>query len=129
MTAKEYISFDNDLDTCLTFEETGEWREELRGLACGAQFAKRVATEESDDDENADANEDEKHKQQLCTCSTIRGFDLVIEVFNDLVKFLSENGMVEVHVQNMLQVRSSLEAAKLTIKLIQTDLKQYFRPE
>ena len=45
MTAEEYISFDNDLDTCLTFDETGEWREELRRLACEAPLAKRVETE------------------------------------------------------------------------------------
>ena len=80
-------------------------------------------------DEDADANEDDNHEEQLFTRSTIIDFDLAMEVSNDLVQFLSENGMEDVHVQNMFQVRSALEAAKLKIKLIQTDLKQYFSPE
>ncbi len=30
MTSNEYLSADDDLSTCLTFEDTDQWREELR---------------------------------------------------------------------------------------------------
>lgn len=48
VSANEYLSVDDDLNMCYTFDCTGEGREELRALVCEAPLAKRIAGEESD---------------------------------------------------------------------------------
>ena len=54
MTTQEYVSVDDDLSTCFTFEDTEHWREELRSLVCEEcpSSPKRSAIEDSDSEDD-----------------------------------------------------------------------------
>ena len=54
MNTEEYLSADDDLNTCFTFEDAEQWREELRQLVCDVPSSKRAEiciSEESEDEE------------------------------------------------------------------------------
>ena len=116
MTAEEYLSADYDLNTCYTFDSTQpEWQGELRALVCEAPLAKKSATTESDDED--DSTEPEQSK--------INNFDDAITASKDLALFLNENGMEEL-AENLTEVVSALEAAKINKKTVQTNLLKFF---
>ena len=54
----EYVNADEELDTCLTFEDTDEWREELRSMVCD-EFESNASPIFQDDESEDAADEPE----------------------------------------------------------------------
>ncbi len=50
-TAHEYVNANDDLSTCLTFEHTDQWKEELRSMVCDEtpSLSKQIQSDDEDD--------------------------------------------------------------------------------
>ena len=86
-SASDYIDADEDLSTSLIFEDTPDWREELRTLACeeGQSASKKTRDEESND------NEDEIEPEM----SSITSHQVALCLSNDLLLFFTQNNEEE----------------------------------
>ena len=118
MTSNDYLTADDDLSTCVTFENSDQWREELRSMVCeedekGCPSPKRSALD-------SDVEDDPEPES-----SSIKGFEEGLALSNELLRFLTENGMEEAS-GYMFKIICELEAAKLFKKTKQTNILQYF---
>ena len=109
----EYINVDEDLSTSVTFENTDNWREELRSMACeeSPSVSKKTRVEESDD--SGDENEPEM--------SSITSYEEALRCSNDLLLFLMQNNEEEI-AGTMFDVITQLESAKLAVKMQQSNI-------
>ena len=78
-TANEYVNADDGLSTCLLFNETCHWREELRSMVCDEtpSLSKQIRVDEDSEDE--DEIEPER--------SSITSYDAALRISNDLQLF------------------------------------------
>ena len=95
-SASDYIDADKDLSTSLTFEDTPNWREKLRTLACeeGQSASKKTRDEESDDNENEIEPE-----------MSITSYQVALRLSNDLLLFFTQNNEEELAVQCHYSIR------------------------
>lgn len=126
ITADEYVDADDGLSTCLTFEDTNQWREELRSMVADetSSLSKQIRVEhsESEDDSDDDTEPD------MSTCS-ITSYQMALRVSNDLLHFLTQNEEEEV-AGAMFNVITLLESAQLkqAKRMKQSSILQYFKP-
>ena len=71
-TVNEYVNADEELDTCLTFEDTDEWREELRSMVCDESNVSPLFQ----DSESEDADESESDPEKSSITSFNRAITL-----------------------------------------------------
>ena len=116
-SANDYIDADEGLSTSLTFDDTHNWREEVRALACeeGRSASKQTRDEESDD------SEDEIEPE----VSSITSYQVALRLSNDLLLFFTQSNEEEL-AGAMFNVITQLESAKLAVKTKQTSILQYF---
>ena len=112
VTADEYITVEEDLTTCFTFDgaSEGNWRQNLRTAVvsdCGSA-AKRPALEL---DESSD-EEDEEDEE----VTSIQNYDTALTLAKDLQLFLVSKGE-EKAAEDQQKVISALEDAKLAAKV------------
>lgn len=107
-TAEKYITSEEDLTTCLTFDGASDanWRETLRTVVASdfASEAKRPALEQ---DESSDEEEE---------VTSIQSYDTALTLFKDLQLFLVSKGE-EKAVEDQQNVISALENAKVSARL------------
>ena len=115
-SANDYINADEGLSTTLTFEDTHNWREELRTLACeeGQSASKKTRDEEND-------SEDEIEPE----VSSITTYQVALRLSNDLLLFFTQNNEEEL-AGAMFNVITQLESAKLAVNMKQSSILQYF---
>ena len=116
MTTEDYLEADDDLSTSFTFNDTDQWREELRAMACEVPSAKRIATESEDEDEC------EELEPELSCISSLQD---AISISNDLLSFVSQNGM-EDSAEHLSYVVAKLQAEEVQKKTTQSSILQYF---
>ena len=97
-----------NMSTCFTSSDTGQWREELRAMACEVPSAKRMEIK-------SEHSEDEDEYEQL---------EPAISISNDLLCFVSQNRM-EDSAERLTYVAASLQAAEVQ-KQNQSSILQYF---
>ena len=99
------------------FDDTHNWREEIRTLACeeGRSASKKTTVEESDD------SEDEIEPE----VSSITSYQVALRLSNDLLLFFTQSNEEEL-AGAMFNVITQLESAKLAVKTKQTSILQYF---
>ena len=110
LTAEEYVSAEEDLTTCFTFDGDSEtnWREKLRTTVvseCGST-AKRPALEQEE-------SSDEEEEEQV---TSIQSFDTALTLAKDLLLFLLSKGE-EKAAEDQQRVISTLEDAKLSSRI------------
>jgi len=119
-TAQEYLSADDDLSTCMTFQDTEQWREELRSMVCDDSLssAKRALFDE-DDSENEEEPEPES--------TSITTYDEALRVSNDLLVFLTQHSEEQLS-GTVFKVVTELQSIKLkqSIALKQSCILQFF---
>ena len=78
-TADEYENADDGLSTCLLFDDTTQWREELHSVVCDEtpSLSKQIRVDE--DSEDKDEIEPER--------SSIASYDAALRISNDLQLF------------------------------------------
>lgn len=120
VTAEEYISAEEGMTTCFTFDGASEtnWKEKLRTIVVSEceSAAKRPAFEEEE-------SSDEEEEQ----VTSIQGIDTALTLAKDLLLFLASKGE-EKAVEDQQRVISTLEDAKLLAKIKnakQTSLMDY----
>ena len=86
ISVQEYVSADDDLTTCFTFENPDEWREELRSMVCDESSSAPRSNATEDEDEDVEPEDLEPEES-----STIKSYGEAIKVSNDLLCFLSEH--------------------------------------
>ena len=118
-TEDEYVNADDGLSTCLSFDDTNQWREELRSMVCDEtpSLSKQIRVNENSEDE--DEIEPER--------SSITSYDAALRISNNLQLFKTKNGEEEV-AGAMFNVITLLGSAKLNHakKLKQSSILQYF---
>ena len=118
-TAQEYISADDDLCTCMTFEDSSRWREELRSMVCDESPSSAKQPLLDDDDSG---NEEEPEAES----STITTYDEALRISNDLLLFLTQHS--EEHLSGMVfKVITELESIKLNwlMRFKQSSITQF----
>ena len=131
MTAEEYISAEEDLTTCFTFDGASEinWREKFRTTVVSEceSAAKRPALEQ---------DESSVEEEQV---TSILSFDTALTLAKDLLLFLLSKGE-EKAAEDQQRVISTLEDAKLSARMKnaklsarmknakQTSLMDYMKP-
>lgn len=118
MTTKDYLEADDDLSTCFTFNDTDQWREELMALVCEVPSAKRSSTVNEDEDESVC----EEPEPELSSISSLQA---AISISNDLLAFISQNGMEDSD-EHMTHVIAGLQAAQVQRKTTQSSILHYF---
>ena len=120
-TADDYVNADDGLDTNLTFEDSDNWREELRSMACDENPSPSKQTRVEVDEDNEDDEEDEPER------SSITSYDVALRLSSDLIQFLTQN-KGEAAAGAMLNVITLLEGAKVNMELKrkQSSLLDYF---
>ena len=95
------------------FDDTHNWREELRTLACeeGRSASKKTTVEESDH------SEDEIEPE----VSSITSYQVALRLSNDLLLFFTQSNEEE-----LAGAMSCHLSAKLAVKTKQTSILQYF---
>ena len=106
----------------LTFEDTDQWREELRSMVCDetASLSKQIRVDEDSEDEESDEIEPER--------SSITSYEVALRISNDLQLFITQNEEKEV-AETMFNVITLLESAKLNHakKMKQLSILQYLK--
>ena len=94
-TADVYVNADDGVSTCLTFEDTDQWREELSSMVIDEtpSLSKQIRVEHNDlEDDSEDGVEPES---STCTCS-ITPYQMALRDTNDLLLFKTQNEEEEV---------------------------------
>ena len=124
-TVNEYVNADEELDTCLTFEDTDEWREELCSMVCD-EFESNASPLFQDDESEDAADEPECDPEK----SSITSFNNAVTLSHDLLLFLGQNDLQE-EAASMTKVISSLQCVQLKRSMTkkQSSILQYFNSE
>ena len=119
ITANEYSTADDDLNTCFTFSNPSEWRDELREEIC---FVNLEAEYVPLADESNDSSEELEILHPECS---IRTYSDELKAASDLLQFTTEQGYKKIS-EDAFRVLSALEDFKLKQTCKQTDLLQFF---
>ena len=119
ITANEYSTADDDLNTCFTFSNPSEWRDELREEIC---FVNLEAEYVPLADESNDSSEELEILHPECSIQT---YSDALKAASDLLQFTTEQGHGKIS-EDAFRVLSALEDFKLKQTCKQTDLLQFF---
>ena len=120
ITTDEYMAADDDLCTCVSFDDSDKWREELRDMVCddmepSAKMPAAVQDDDSDDEEEPEVEG-----------STIHTYE-ALKVANDLLFFAQqgEEDLADV----MFKAVVDLQAIKLkkSMELKQSSILQFLK--
>lgn len=119
ITANEYGSADDDLSTCFTFNNPGEWRDELREEICSFNL-------EASDLPIADHSDDSSDEVEMLPpdCSILT-YSQALKAASDLLQFTTERGHEEIS-EDIHRALVGLEDVKLKQTCKQTDILEYF---
>lgn len=113
VTAEDYINAEEDLDTCLTFDQTeANWREKM----CTAVVSDSISATKRPCLEEVSSDEEEEEEK-----SSIQSYDTALTLAQDLLLFLVSKGE-EKAAEAQQNVISSLHDAKLMARM--TNVKQ-----
>ena len=124
ITTDEYMAADDDLCTCLSFDDPDKWREELRDMVCDdmESSAKIPAAVQDNDNDSDDKEEPEVER------STIHTYDEALKVTNELMLFFAQQGEEELS-DVMFKAVVDLQAIKLkkSMELKQSNILQFLK--
>ena len=96
LTIRKYVTADEDVATCVTFENSENWRQELRDMVVSDSiYSKMPAIIEDDEGEESD----EEHPADAFT-----NYDQAIHCGNDMLTFLTKKGDEELS-NSMLRIK------------------------
>ena len=81
LTTTEYVAADEDVATCATFENSANWRQELRGMVVSDGIGSKMPAIVED--------EEEEESDEELPADTITTYDEAIRCGNDLLAFLT----------------------------------------
>ena len=125
-TTDQHVNADDGLSTCLTFEDTDQWREELCSMVIDEtpSLSKQIKVEDSDSE---DHSEDDVEPER--STRSITPYQMALHVSNDLLQFLTQNQEEEV-AGAMFSVITLLESAQVNQakRMKQSIILQHFKP-
>ena len=130
ISVEQFISADNVLSTCFTFDDPDRWREELRDEVCSEEYlpqAKKTAPTEKLNEDCSEQSSDEED-DEVVPVSTIKSYSEALSTANNLFLFLTANGEEQISEQLSTTIVAIEHAAVQSMRANkQTDLLQYFK--